>query len=73
MILYRDKKQGDLIDFKTLQKVLNMKKTTLHRRMKTLNIKEVRRYKNQFLYKEETLYVLMKFKLIEKLNEYGEN
>jgi hypothetical protein len=73
MIFYRDKKQGDLIDFKTLQRVLNMKKTTLYRRMKTLNIREVRRYKNQFLFKEETLYVLMKFKLLEKLDECGEN
>ncbi len=69
MLLYRDKKQGNLIDFKTLQRVLNMKKTTLHRRIKTLNIQEVRRYKNQFLYKEDVLYTLMKIKLIEKIDE----
>lgn len=70
MILYTDENENRLIDFKTLKRVLNMKKSTLYRVIKGLEIDEPIKYKNQYLYKEEVLYLIMKQKLIERINEY---
>jgi hypothetical protein len=70
MILYTDENDNKLIDFKTLKRVLNMKKSTLYRVIKVLNTYEPIKYKNQYLYKEEVLYMIMKMKLIERINEY---
>jgi hypothetical protein len=70
MILYTDENENRLIDFKTLKRVLNMKKSTLYRVIKDLDTDEPLKYKNQYLYKEEVLYMIMKMKLIEIINEY---
>jgi hypothetical protein len=70
MILYTDAKENKLIDFKTLQSVLNMKKTSLYRVLNNSKLSKPIKYKNQYLYKEEVLYHIMKHKLIERLNEY---
>lgn len=70
MILYTDENENRLIDFKTLKRVLNMKKSTLYRVIKDLDTDEPIKYKNQYLYKEEVLYMIMKMKLIERINEY---
>ena len=70
MILYTDENENRFIDFKTLKRVLNMKKSTLYRVIKDLNTDEPLKYKNQYLYKEEVLYMIMKMKLIERIDEY---
>lgn len=70
MILYADKNDNKLIDFQTLKKILNMKKSTLYRVIKGLDYEKPIKYKNQYLYKEELLYIIMKQKLIERFNEY---
>lgn len=70
MILYTDENENRFIDFKTLKRVLNMKKSTLYRVIKDLDTDEPLKYKNQYLYKEEVLYMIMKMKLIERINEY---
>lgn len=70
MILYTDENENKLIDFKTLKRVLNMKKSTLYRVIKDLDTDEPLKYKNQYLYKEEVLYMIMKMKLIERIDEY---
>jgi hypothetical protein len=70
MILYTDENENRLIDFKTLKRVLNMKKSTLYRVMKDLDTDKPIKYKNQYLYKEEVLYTIMKMKLIKRINEY---
>jgi hypothetical protein len=62
-----DEKENKLFDFQTLQKVLNMNKSKLYRALGDLNGVEVVRYKNQFLYYENTLFMLMREKLIERI------
>jgi hypothetical protein len=66
-IYYMDEKENKLFDFQTLQKVLNMNKSKLYRALGELNGIEVVRYKNQFLYHENTLFMLMREKLIERI------
>jgi hypothetical protein len=55
-------------------------KTKLYRDLKKIEDNEFVRYKNQFLYKEKTLLLLMEKSLIERLdkiekeeNEFSEN
>ncbi len=67
MIYYTDEKENKLFDFNTLQSILKMNKSKLYRALNQIPDVEVIKYKNQFLYKEETLYILMKKRLIEKL------
>ena len=62
-----DEKENKLFDFQTLQKVLNMNKSKLYRALGELSDIEVVRYKNQFLYHENTLFMLMREKLIERI------
>lgn len=62
-----DERENKLFDFQTLQKVLNMNKSKLYRALGDLNGVEVVKYKNQFLYYENTLFMLMREKLIERI------
>jgi hypothetical protein len=68
-----DEKENKLLDFQTLQNVLKMKKTKLYRAICDLEGIEVVKYKNQYLYPEKTLFMLMKEILIERMEkeEYG--
>ena len=70
MILYTDANNNMMIDFKTIQKIMNMIKTTLHRELNNLDDIMPIKYKNLHLYKEEVLFTLMKKRLIKRLNEY---
>ena len=67
MILYTDANNNKLIDFNTLQTILKTNKSKLYRALGDLNGVEVVRYKNQFLYYENTLFMLMREKLIERI------
>ena len=66
-IYYMDEQENRMFDFQTLQKVLNMNKSKLYRALGGLNGVEVIKYKNQFLYDEKTLFMLMREKLIERI------
>jgi hypothetical protein len=66
-IYYIDEQENRLFDFKTLQKVLNMNKSKLYRAIGGLNDVEVIKYKNQYLYYEKTLFMLMRERLIERI------
>jgi hypothetical protein len=68
-IYYIDEQENRLFDFKTLQKVLNMNKSKLYRAIGGLNGVEVIKYKNQYLYYEKTLFMLMRERLIERIEE----
>jgi hypothetical protein len=72
-IYYMDEKENKLLDFQTLQNVLKMKKTKLYRAICELEGIEVVKYKNQYLYPEKTLFMLMREILIERMEqeEYG--
>lgn len=69
MILYLNEKENRLFDFTTLQSIMKMSKSKLYRALNQIPNVEVIKYKNQFLYKEETLYILMKERLIERLEK----
>ena len=68
-----DERENKLLDFQTLQNVLKMKKTKLYRAICELEGIEVVKYKNQYLYPEKTLFMLMKEILIDRIEkeEYG--
>jgi predicted transcriptional regulator len=74
MIYYTDEKENKLFDFTTLKQILKVNKSKLYRELNKLSNVEVIRYKNQNLYPEKTLYLLMKEKLLERLrNEFRED
>ncbi len=69
-----------LYDFNSIKNILKVSKTKLYRDLKKIEDKEFVRYKNQYLYKEKTLLLLMEKTLIERLdkienedNEFSEN
>ena len=69
-----------LYDFNSIKNILKVSKTKLYRDLKKIEENEFVRYKNQFLYKEKTLLLLMEKTLIERLdkiereeNELSEN
>jgi len=69
-----------LYDFNSIKNILKVSKTKLYRDLKKIEDNEFVRYKNQFLYKEKTLLLLMEKSLIERLdkiekeeNEFSEN
>jgi len=69
MILYTDENENKLFDFNTLQGIMKMSKSKLYRALNQIPNVEVIKYKNQFLYKEEILFILMKERLIERLEK----
>jgi len=69
-----------LYDFNSIKNILKVSKTKLYRDLKKIEDNEFIRYKNQFLYREKTLLLLMEKTLIERLdkiereeNEFSEN
>lgn len=67
IIGYITEEQEKLFDFDTMRKILKTSRSKLHRDIKKTNIKGTK-YKNQILYTENTLFVMMERYLIEKLN-----
>jgi hypothetical protein len=72
-IYYMDEKENRLLDFQTLQDVLKMNKSKLYRAICELQDVKVVKYKNQYLYPEKTLFMLMREILIERIEQekYG--
>lgn len=69
-----------LYDFNSIKNILRTNKSKLYRDLKKIENTKVIRYKNQFLYPEKTLLLLMEKTLIERLdkietedNEFSEN
>ena len=58
-----------LYDFNSIKNILKVSKTKLYRDLKKIEDNEFIRYKNQFLYKEKTLLLLMEKTLIERLDK----
>ena len=80
VIGYLTKENDKLYDFNSIKNILKVSKTKLYRDLKKIEDNEFVRYKNQFLYKEKTLLLLMEKSLIERLdkiekeeNEFSEN
>ena len=66
IIGYITEEQERLYDFDTMRKILNKSRSKLHRDMKKNNV-EGKRYKNQYLYSEQSLFMMMETYLIERI------
>jgi hypothetical protein len=69
IIRYQTEDANNLYDFDTMRKVLNKSRSKLHREIIKNNIKGVK-YKNQYLYSEQTLFDFMEEELINRLDKY---
>jgi len=58
-----------LYDFNSIKNILKVSKTKLYRDLKKIEAMEFVRYKNQYLYKEKTLLLLMEKTLIDRLDK----
>lgn len=67
IINYTTEKEDNLYDFTTIKKILGVNKSKLHRELKKLPEKDFVKYKNQYLYKETTLFLLMEKILFDKI------
>jgi hypothetical protein len=67
IIGYITEEENKLYDFDTIRKILNTSRSKLHRDIKKNNVVGTK-YKNQFLYSEQTLFIMMEDNLIERLN-----
>lgn len=70
IIGYITEEEDKLYDFNTIRKILNTSRSKLHRDIKKNNIVGTK-YKNQFLYSEQSLYLMMEKNLIDRLNNNG--
>jgi hypothetical protein len=70
IIRYTTEENVNLYDFDTMRKILNTSRSTLHRKIKKNKIIGTK-YKNQFLYNENFLFLMMENVLLEKLERYG--
>jgi hypothetical protein len=73
-------KDDNLYDFTSMKEILGVTKSKLNRELQKLPQKEFVKYKNQFLYNETTLLLLMETILFQRLdkierehNEFSEN
>lgn len=73
IINYTTEKEDNLYDFATIKKILGVNKSKLHRELKKLPEKNFVKYKNQYLYKENTLLLLMEKILFERLDKIEQN
>jgi hypothetical protein len=67
IIGYITEEENKLYDFDTIRKILNTSRSKLHRDIKKNNVIGTK-YKNQFLYSEQSLFIMMENNLIERLN-----
>jgi hypothetical protein len=68
MINFIAKNNKILYDIETMKQILNVPKSKIQRELKKQET-EIVKYKNLFLYPQETLFVLMELILIEKLEK----
>jgi len=62
-------KDDNLYDFTSMKEILGVTKSKLNRELKKLPQKEFVKYKNQFLYNETTLLLLMETILFQRLDK----
>ena len=73
-------KDDNLYDFTSMKEILGVTKSKLNRELQKLPQKDFVKYKNQYLYNETTLLLLMETILFQRLdkierehNEFSEN
>ena len=70
---YLSEEDDKLYDFDTLRRLIGYSKSKLHRDLHKLQHCEFVKYKNQFLFKEKTLFLLMEQILFERLDKIETN
>ncbi len=68
IIKYVSENNERLYDFNTIKNILGVNKSKLQRDMKTIK-RDYVKHKNQYLYKEKTLFQLMENRLFQKLDK----
>ena len=68
-VSYRTEREDNLYDFTTIKQILGVNKSKLHREIHKLTERGFVKYKNQYLYKEKTLFLLMEQILFERLDK----
>ena len=69
IVEYRINGKDKLYDFTTIKQILKTDRSKLQRDLRRVSGGSFYRYKNQFLYKEETLFQLLEERLIEELDK----
>jgi hypothetical protein len=72
-IVYRLNGKENLYDFNTIKHILKHQRSKLQRDLKRISGTDIVKYKNQYLYKEEVLFILMEETLFEKLDKMEYN
>ena len=62
-------RDDNLYDFTSMKQILGVNKSKLHRELQKLPEKDFVKYKNQYLYKETTLFLLMERILFQRLDK----
>ena len=68
IIGYITEENDKLYDFDTIRRILGTSKSKLHREIKRNNMNGTK-YKNQFLYSQNSLFTLIEMVLADKLNK----
>lgn len=69
VIEYRINGSHSLYDFNTIQRIVKSQRSKLQRDLKRITGTDIVKYKNQYLYKEEVLFLLMEETLFEMLDK----
>jgi hypothetical protein len=67
IIGYLTEEEDKLYDFDTMRKILNSSRSKLHREIKKNKVVGTK-FKNQYLYSEHSLFLMMERYLIERLD-----
>ncbi len=68
-VLRYETDKGILYDFHTMKLILGVNKSKLYRELKKIDVSDMMKYRNQFLFSENTLFLLMEKRLIEELDK----
>ena len=68
ILSYQTEEENNYFDFDTIRKFTRLSKSKLYRDLNKLKEKDILKYKNQFLYSENTLFQLLENICLEKIN-----
>lgn len=69
IVEYRINGKDKFYDFTTIKQILKTDRSKLQRDLRRISGKDFVKYKNQYLYKENTLFRLLEEKLIDELDK----
>ena len=69
IVEYRINGENKFYDFSTINQILKIDRSKLQRNLRRISGNDFIKYKNQYLYTENTLFKLMEEELIERLDK----